>query len=428
MIETTDVMTDRPKSASPDPPDYDPVSLVLDGIRLSGATCFSLSYRGSWACKTPTPHEHPPTHQFERQQAVLFHIIAQGAGTCFAFDREMPIAAGDLIIFPFGDEHVLAGGEPVEPVHVMAALPDFPWPPTPRFTLGNGAETLGLICGVLYFEGLGFNPLFGSLPRVIHIPSARQNRSDWLSSSIDLIVREFDQPVPGGINMSKRLAEVLFVALLRRLLLKLPITSPDGWRRLLIAEWDAHWPISIPTWPHHGPSRGLHAPAAPRDRAWRRSFASWPAWGRWNTSCAGVSKPTRRSLQSGNATVAQAAYEAGYNSEPAFSRAFKRVFGVAPGSLRKAPFKSAADRSKGQALTLSRRRDPDPALSLPPIQRQPGGPPSCRYGEAANLAKPPPEHRNEDTCERIDRGRGDRKYLCLAPGEQCRHRRTYRGA
>ena len=266
---------------------------------------------------------------------MLFHIIAQGAGTCFAFDREMPIAAGDLIIFPFGDEHVLAGGEPVEPVHVMAALPDFPWPPTPRFTLGNGAETLGFICGVLYFEGLAFNPLFGSLPRVIHIPSARQNRSDWLSSSIDLIVREFDQPVPGGINMSKRLAEVLFVALLRRLLVE-AADHKSGWlaavadRRVGRALAYIHTDPAAP-WTVERLARACGTSRSRLAEEFRKLAGMGPMeyLMRWRLEL------TRRSLQSGNATVAQAAYEAGYNSEPAFSRAFKRVFGVAPGSLRK---------------------------------------------------------------------------------------------
>jgi AraC-like DNA-binding protein len=329
-------MTDRPTMAARFAADYDPLSLILDGIRLGGATCFSLQCKGSWACQTPAPHEHPNAKIFENQQAVLFHVISKGSGRCLAFGSDIPVSVGDLLIFPFGDPHVLSGGDQlVEPVHVLQALPSFPWPPTPRFSLGKGEDTLRFICGVLYFEGLAFNPLFADLPRVIHIRPEQQKGSQWLSSSLQMIVSEFEEPDAGGISMSKRLAEVLFVSLLRRLLSDAP-QDRTGWLAALsdprVGEALAHI--------HQDPARQWSIATLAKASGTSRSrlaedFKFMIGMGpmeyllRWRMELA------RRSLKDAEMSVAQIAYETGYGSEPAFSRAFKRIFGVAPGRLRK---------------------------------------------------------------------------------------------
>jgi hypothetical protein len=229
MIESAKIRADRPEALGREAPDYDPLSLILDGIRLTGATCFSLEHRGSWACRTPPPEERPRSRRYTQQRTVLFHLVTAGSGHCEAFGETLPLAADDLLIFPFGDVHVLRSGQnSVEPVPVFGALPAEPWPPTPRFALGEGETTLRFICGVLSFEGLAFNPLFASLPRVLHIRHDQADRSGWLSSSLGLIRHEFEAPEAGGFSMSKRLAEVLFVALMRQQMAMSP-EERRGW-------------------------------------------------------------------------------------------------------------------------------------------------------------------------------------------------------
>ena len=334
MTATAKSLADRPKMPPPAPADYDPLSLILDGIRLGAALCFSLEHRGSWACQTPLPDEHPQMGGFARQRVVLFHLVTTGSEICEASGHTVPLAENDLLIFPFGDGHVLRSGErAVDPVPVLHALPPGPWPPTPRFALGKGAVTLRFICGVLHFEGLAFNPLFDSLPRVLHLRHDMADRSGWLSSSLDLIRREFEEPDPGGLSMSKRLAEILFLSLMRQQMASAPedrrgwlaaIADPRVGRALAHLHTAPAEPWTVAT---------LAAVCATSRTRLAEEFRTLLGTGPMEYLLHWRMELARRALAAGS-TVADAAFSAGYGSEPAFSRAFKRVFGVSPGTVR----------------------------------------------------------------------------------------------
>ena len=60
-------------------------------------------------------------------------------------------------------------------------------------------------------------------------------------------------------------------------------------------------------------------------------------------------------LQQGRATVGEAAARLGYESEPAFSRAFKRVVGIPPGAVRRSG-RDAGDARVAAAVEPRRRR------------------------------------------------------------------------
>ena len=342
MIEAAKGGADRPgpagrAGARDDPPDYDPLTLILDGIRLGSATCFSLEHRGSWACRTPPPEEHPSLGGFSEQRVVLFHLVTSGSGTCEASGDSFEMAENDLLIFPFGDPHVLRSGkDPVEAVRVLHALPPAPWPPTPRFALGEGAMTLRFICGILYFEGLAFNPLFDALPRVLHLRSGTAERAGWLDSSLEMIRREFEEPEAGGFSMSKRLAEVLFVALMRQQMAKAP-GDRSGWLAAIADPRVGRALAHLHTAPAEPWTVGSLAAACATSRSrLAEEFRTLLGMGPMEYLVHWRMELARRDLVSGR-SVSETAFAAGYGSEPAFSRAFKRVFGVSPRTVRRRP-------------------------------------------------------------------------------------------
>lgn len=334
MIEAAKSLADRPGTAGCAAPGYDPLTLILDGIRLGGATCFSLEHRGSWACQTPPPDEHPRSLRFAQQQVVLFHLVTSGAGTCEAMGESFQIAENDLLIFPFGDPHILrSGDQAVDAVRVLHALPPAPWPLTPRFALGEGAMTLRFICGVLYFEGLAFNPLFESLPRVLRLRHDAADRTGWLSSSLDLIRREFEEPEAGGFSMSKRLAEILFIALMRQEMAKAP-GDRTGWLAAIADPRVGRALAHLHTAPAEPWTVATLAKACATSRSrLAEEFRVLLGMGPMEFLLHWRMELARRELVAGR-SVTETAFAAGYGSEPAFSRAFKRVFGVSPRTLR----------------------------------------------------------------------------------------------
>lgn len=197
----------------------------------------------------------------------------------------------------------------------------------------SDAESLA-VCGFLGCDLRPFNPLIAALPRVLHLPAS--HAGGWVANVIDQAVTESNDPRPGGGAVLERLAEMLFVDAARRYLENLP---PDalGWlaglrdrfvgRALaLLHERPAYaWSVEqLAT--EVGLSRSaLHDRFVEYlDQAPMQYLANWRI------------QLAARILRDSNRNVASIATEVGYESEAAFTRAFKRMVGTPPAAWRRA--------------------------------------------------------------------------------------------
>jgi AraC-like DNA-binding protein len=179
---------------------------------------------------------------------------------------------------------------------------------------------------------------------MLHIKGAARGADDRLGRLMELTLAESRDPVPGGESVRLRLSELMFVEVIRRYLADLPAESGQaGWlaglrdefvgRALgLLHDRAAHdWTLDELA-REVGMSRSAFA------ERFTRLVGEPPIQYlmRWRMQMAA------RLLTEGSAKVGAIALEVGYDSEAAFSRAFKKVAGVSPAAWRQRRLSQAA--------------------------------------------------------------------------------------
>jgi AraC-like DNA-binding protein len=275
------------------------------------------------AAKDLTPRVLPGA-----EHLISYHILT--AGRCWGRlvgGQPVALAPGDVIVFPHGDAHVMSSDPK------LRSVPATPGRFPETVVLGEGGEIAAtFVCGFLGCDRRPFNPLLSTLPRQLHLPGLS---SGWLQSFARQVVEESRAQRVGADSVLTRLAELMFVEVLRRYIESLP-PEERGWLAGLRDEVVGRGLGLL-----HG------APAHPwtLDELAGRVAISRSAFADRFTAVVG--QPPMQylaqwrmqlaagRLASGNAKVAAIAEEVGYESEEAFSRAFKRLMGVSPAAWRR---------------------------------------------------------------------------------------------
>lgn len=313
----------------------DPLSNVLQVIRLTGAVFFEVRASEPWVAESPPGASIVGTIFPGTQHLIPYHVVTTGSCWAWALD-EPPIhlTAGDIIVFPHGDAHVLSSAPG------MRGVPDIALyrPPTDgqlpfRLAMGDAARTSAqIVCGYLGCDERPFNPLLAALPRVIHV-SDREGGE--LAVFFGFAVAESREPRIGGEATLGRLSELMFVEVIRRYVETLP-PERENW---LAGLRDSLVGIAL-TALHRNPARDWSLTLLASEVGISRSalaerftrFVGQPPMQylmHWRMQLA-----TNQLLNSVD-NVAAVAERVGYESEAAFSRAFKKVVGVPPGEWRK---------------------------------------------------------------------------------------------
>lgn len=325
----------------------DVLSDVLRTVRLTGAVYFDFELSSPWVAEAPPSREIAPIVMPGAQRVIEYHLIARGSCWGHAIgDAPIRLTEGDLLVFPQGDAHVLSSAPG------MRATPDmslFARPTTPLPLVfdrgGGGPDRTRIVCCFLGCDDRPFNPLLTALPRTIHLSGVGGDAAGgWLSTLLNIAVRESGTARLGRDNVLARLAELMFVEAVRRYVESLP-AAQAGWLAglrdpvvgqalaALHAQPASAWSVESLA-RAVGVSRSLLAdrfadmvgqPPMQYLTLWRMQLAS-------------------RRLLDGEA-VAEVAGAVGYESEAAFSRAFKKLVGEAPGTWRRANVSSTPGRA-----------------------------------------------------------------------------------
>ena len=267
-----------------------------------------------------------------------YHVVT--SGSCWAsllgHDAEpVRLMAGDVVAFPQGDAHVMSSapgmrGDNVEDFESPDKQTQLPV----LFNLdGGGAERAHLVCGFLGCDSRPFNPLLEALPPILHIRSAGTAHSGWLREFSRFAVMEAGEKRMGGTSILSRLGELMFAELVRRYVESLPEES-RGWLGGLRDRYIGR-ALNLM---HGQPSRDWTLDQLAKEAGLSRS-----SFAERFTSYAGI--PPMQYLQKWRLQIAASrllqgdgiaaiAADTGYESEAAFSRAFKRVIGVPPAEWR----------------------------------------------------------------------------------------------
>jgi AraC-like DNA-binding protein len=326
----------------------DTLSDLLRSVRLRGAVFYYVSFRGKWSAGALESNKIATAVMPGCEHVMEYHMLAKGDGWA-AVSGLAPVrlSAGDIVMFPQGDQHVISSAPGLEPngfsVEDVVAQSRLPKPLSLSFH--HGALDAGapkpvkdadavLVCGFLGCDLRPFNPLVAALPRILHLPASRAG--GWAARVIDQAVAESSDKRPGGDAVLERLSEMMFVDAARRYLEDLPADA-TGWLAglrdrfvgkalaLMHERADHDWTIDELSLEVGLSRSALHERFVQYvGQAPIQYLASWRI------------QLGARMLRESNRNVATIALDVGYDSEAAFSRAFKRMVGQPPATWRKA--------------------------------------------------------------------------------------------
>ena len=312
----------------------DVLSDVLRTIRLSGSLQFCFMPTGEWRTEgkrgVASLAEDPSV-------AIPFHILVEGACWLRLEGRETMLEAGDVVAFPFATSHQLGVGAQGTPLTPVDDLPPKPWREVPMLRYGDGERPdVRLLCGYLHCDALRFRPLRNTLPSLLHVRTARSEDADWLRATIGQMEAEVAKGRPGSLSMLERLTEIVFIELLRHQVLAAG-PAATGWLAALADPALGRCLASI----HEDPERDWSVQDLAAASALSRSALTERFETMLETSPIRYLRDWRLCLASvalttTGKTVADIAYDAGYGTEAAFSRAFSRTYGMPPAAWRQA--------------------------------------------------------------------------------------------
>jgi AraC-like DNA-binding protein len=266
----------------------------------------------------------------------MFHVVT--AGRCWleveGGERRL-LQLGDLALVPHGEGHRLVSQPGVPCAELMEIPRDQVSDHYEVIRLGGGGAGTSLVCGTVHFDHPAAHQLISLLPRVISVEAWSSPETEWIASSLRFLTAEARAPRIGGETVITRLADILVIQAIRSWIEQDP-AAQTGW---LGALRDPHIGRAIALI-HRHPARAWTVASLAAEIAMSRSaFAARFAQlvgeppmhyvTRWRMHAAVTS------LREGDATIGELALCLGYQSEAAFSRAFKRVFGIPPGHVRR---------------------------------------------------------------------------------------------
>lgn len=304
----------------------DVLAEVLRTVRLSGSVQFCFMPAGAWFVRAPS--RGLPAN------GMPFHIVAEGSCWLKMDGKVWMLSEGDIVAFPFGSPHELGVGNAGRLIEPVENLPPRPWRQVPLLPFGDAGPRVRLLCGYLVCEAIHFRPLRQALPPLIHARTKGASEARWLAATIEQIVAEVDRPQSGGMSMVERLTEITFIELLRH---EINSAGPPatGWLAAL-GDPALGRCISIV---HADPRREWSIQDLSTASGLSRSSLAERFETMLGTSPMRYVRDWRlclasMALSSTSNSITAIAYDAGYGTEAAFSRAFSRVYGAPPGTWR----------------------------------------------------------------------------------------------
>ena len=354
-----------PPAAARESASVDVLSDVLRTVRLTGALFFPMEVSSPWVDEIPHATEFASIVLPGAQHVVSYHIVMQGR--CWAARRGDPavcLGAGDVFVIPHGDPYMMASAPDLRssstPDEVLEFFRQMATNSAPIEVTegGGGPERAHVVCGFLGCDLRPFNPVLEALPPALYLHRRTgASGDDRLSQLVELALAESRERQSGTRCVLLHLSELLFVEVVRRYLNSLT-DAQTGWLAGLRDPIAGHALALL----HSRPSDEWSLERLAREVGISRSslaarfsdLIGQPPMHyltRWRMQLA------CRLLRDEAAKVSAVALDVGYQSEAAFSRAFKILMGTSPAEWRR--------RQGSSAFQVARRFGRAPVLPKP---------------------------------------------------------------
>lgn len=314
----------------------DALSEAMRAVRVTGALFFNGEFTAPWRFATPAQDQIAPVVSPDSERLVLFHLLTDGQATArVAGHDDVNLEAGDIVVFPHGDAHEIWHGRTSRLFPGARLLPKLAKGELATEKWGGKGSVTRIICGYLGCERHAESLFLSGLPAIIKTNVRGSPTGAWIESAIRHCASEPQWQQAGRLAVLAKLAETLFVETLCRYMDESP-SERTGWlagaRDAKVGRALAHL--------HREPARAWTLPQLAQASGTSRTVLAerfvqlmgeppLAYLARWRLQLGA------RRLSCTNRTVLQVACDVGYGSEAAFSRAFKRAFGMPPARYRR---------------------------------------------------------------------------------------------
>lgn len=313
---------------------FDPLAEMLRAVRLTGGVFLDVRLTAPWCVISELTAEDCRPILANPAQLIFYHVVLKG-DFLLSVDSEPPVQvhAGEVILLPRNDTHVLASAPGIRPVKGSSLVRPSADGGLARIVYGGGGAETHMLCGFLGSDD-AFNPLLSSLPRMLRLDLREAASRDWIEASARFAATELAEGRLASSGLMSRLSEVLLIESVREYALRLG-PGAAGWLKglgdpqigralgLMHRDLGMHWtPEALAR------EVGLSRSAFIERFTLRTGLPPIRYLAFWRLQAA------RHQLRETRRTIAQIAHEVGYGSEEAFSRAFKREFGLSPSRWR----------------------------------------------------------------------------------------------
>ena len=313
----------------------DVLSEVLRVVKLQGALFYNGEFSSPWSFYSPPSRAVASFIAPDARHVIIYHLLTEGRASARLVDgQRILLEAGDIVIFPHGDAHILANGPPSKAVDMEKELARIFSRGLKLSSLGGGGEITKFVCGFMACEPRLSQVFLSGLPPVFKVSIRNDASGRWLENSIRFSVSEGDAPHAGREAVLAKLSEVLFVETLRAYIAHLP-AEQTGW---LAGARDSEVGKTLALM-HRNPAHAWTIASLAKEAGVSRSvlaerfrhYLNEPPMAyltRWRLQVGA------QMLASTSYSVSQIASEVGYESEAAFNRAYKREFTDPPARFR----------------------------------------------------------------------------------------------
>jgi AraC-like DNA-binding protein/mannose-6-phosphate isomerase-like protein (cupin superfamily) len=335
MLESPTQVDDQAAGAHSLPMTIEPLGEALHFLRMTGTFYCRSEFTAPWGLTLPPMAD-----------CMMFHLVTSGECRLEVEGASsQTLRPGDLALVPHGAGHRLASGTRVR----APGLFDLPREPvSERYEIlrhGGGGEPTTMICAVVRFDHPAAHQLVSMLPPMIRVDAWSSPEMDWIQSTLRLITSEARELRAGGETVITRLADILVIQAIRSWIAS-DAAAQGGWLGALRDKQIGRALTLI----HRDPAQQWTLESLASKLGMSRSaFAArftqlvgeppMHYVARWKMHSA------LQWLREGKPSLADLAARLGYESEAAFSRAFKRFNGISPGSARRLSAAPAAERS-----------------------------------------------------------------------------------
>jgi AraC-like DNA-binding protein len=317
----------------------DALSELLRVIKVDSAIYFNAEFSHPWSLETPEARELAPVLSpmlAPGAHVIIFHLLTEGRAEAQVHDGErVTLTAGDIVVFPHGHRHVMSSGSGPSPIDVGWVYPAILARNLALIHGGGGGAAARFICGFMACDPLLSLAFLSGLPPLIRVNIRDDPSGQWLENSLRFSVAEASAPGAGASVVLTRLSEAMFAETLRRYIRTLPEVQ-TGW---LAGAGDPKVGKALSLL-HHRPAHPWTVGELAREAGLSRTVLAerfklfldespMAYLTRWRLRLGA------RALGNRSQGVAEIAADVGYESEAAFSRAFKREYGLPPAAYRR---------------------------------------------------------------------------------------------